>query len=202
MGPPTRTSSTTPYIQHLRHGFVDEAASERFKSTASMPSMKPQRRAPAPVSLQTSCRVHACLSCAPWLRCCPLPAVREPREPPAAGVCVWGVAPVAAPLGGDGGALGRRLGGAQPPPGLELVPHMRHLARVCCSRLPSARSQAPLRVSWSPPVSSARRPACPASPLPPRTPPPPSLPPLSAARGHSREARGTRCCCYCLRACP
>ena len=190
LGPPTRASSPTSYIRHQRHEFVDEAASERFESTASMPSMKPQRRAPAPTAMQTSCRVHACLSRVPLLRCCPLPAVRAPCEPPAAGVCIWGVAPVAAPPGGDGGAFGRRLGGAQPPQGLELVPHMRHLARVCYSRLPSVCSQARLCVSRSPPVAAARRPACPVLPLPPRTPPPPSPPALSAAHGHSRERVG------------
>ena len=50
------------------HEFVDEAASERFKSTASMPSMKPQRSAPAPTAMHTLCRLHACLSSVPWRR--------------------------------------------------------------------------------------------------------------------------------------
>ena len=68
MGPPTRTSSPTSFNQHLRHEFVDEAASERFKSTASMPSMKPQRSAPAPTAVHTLCRLHACLSSVPWRR--------------------------------------------------------------------------------------------------------------------------------------
>ena len=182
------------YIQHLRHEFVDEAASERFKSTALMPSMKPQRSARAPAAMHTLCRVHAYL----WRRGCPLPAVCTPCERPAAGVCVVGVVPRRHPLGGDGGALWRRHGGAQPPPGLELEPHVPNLARGCCSRLPSVRSQAPLRASRSPPAATARCPACRASPLPRRAPPPASPPALAAARGHSRERAGPSLCA-CMR---
>ena len=177
---------------HLTEDSVRQRATELFGDGTGVPAGPPAQPPVMESASNELCMLALHVSHVPWLWCCPLPAVRALCEPPAAGVCVWGVAPVATPPGGDGGAFGRRLGGAQPPPSLELEPHMRHLAcvSVCCSRLPSVCSQACLRASQRPPAAAARRPVCPALPLPPRTPPPPSPPALSAARGHSREACG------------
>jgi hypothetical protein len=201
LGPPTRASSTTPYIPHQRDEFVDEAASERFESTASMPSMMPQRCAPAPTAMQTLCRVHASLSRVPWrraVRCRPFAHHASGRQLVfASGALSPGASHWEAPGARLGGVLGR-CAGAQGSNSRPVCP----IPRVAAAHgYPSACSQAPLRASRSPLVAAARRPACLASPRTPRTPPPPSPWAVSAARGHSREACGTRCCCYCVRAC-
>ena len=59
-------------------------------------------------------------------------------ERPAACICVGGAAPLATLVRGDGGQLWGRLGGAQPPPQLELAPDPPHpmallTPRVACS---------------------------------------------------------------------
>ena len=93
--------------------------------------------------MQTSCHPTTSWAQAALEACDLLPAIPMPWERPVAGICVGAAAPLRLPLGGDGGQLRGRLGGAQPPPQLAHAPHPPHpvallMPHVACSVLSGA----------------------------------------------------------------